>query len=115
MKQYDENIQLGETELLLRDIGENNSKKKFYYDYVSEGRKKIIEFNGDFSHCNPSKWKAEQINPTLKKTAKEIWDKDQRKIDVAKKNGYDVLIVWENEYALDKDATLKKCVEFLCS
>lgn len=77
--------------------------------------KKIIEYNGDEYHANPEMFEADEYpHPFRKdKTAKEIWEKDKRKIEVAKEKGFEVLTIWDSEYRNDKEKILNKCKEFL--
>lgn len=88
------------------DIG-----KTFSYDFYY--KKKIIEFNGDYWHCNPLKYNENYFNKHLKKTAKEIWLSDEIKINKIKEVGCDVLIIWESEYKKDKQKTIQKCIDFI--
>lgn len=76
-------------------------------------RRKCIEFNGDFWHCNPDDFNGNDIHRVKNKTAKEIWEIDRNKIDLIKSKGYDVLTIWESEYRKDPESTLKKCLNFL--
>jgi very-short-patch-repair endonuclease len=46
-------------------------------------------------------------------SAKDIWEKDKRKIELANINGYDVLTIWDSEYRKHPQQTLDKCIEFL--
>ena len=67
-------------------------------------------------HGNPNKYSWNDYpNPFNKNiTAKEIWDKDEDKIRVAKNNGFDILIIWDSEYRWgDKQVIINKCVDFL--
>ena len=34
----------------------------------------LIEYNGDYWHANPTKYKADYFNHKKNKTAQEIWD-----------------------------------------
>jgi len=86
------------------------------YDFVDTINKKIIEFNGDMYHGNPNKFKAEDNPHPFRKniTAQEIWDKDKRKLDIAIKNGFEVLTIWDSEYRWgNKQEILDKCLVFL--
>lgn len=102
---------------------ENPIKEKFIYDketkygYVYDFcyNNKIIEFNGDYWHCNPRKYKEDYINKTTKMTAKEIWKKDEEKKRIAEKFGYKVYYVWEMDYRKDPSSELIKCIKFLQS
>ena len=83
------------------------------YAYDFEYNHKIIEYNGDYWHCNPQIYSSDYIHKTTKLTAAEIWKKDADKINTAKKYGYDVLVVWESEYLLNKNYVIEKCINFL--
>ena len=105
------NIEIPKYELCL--INNNIKKIKTHYFYDFYYKDKIIEFNGDYWHCNPKYWNADKINKSFKKPAKDIWEKDLDKKICAENQGYKVLIVWESEYKENKEETLKKCIDFL--
>ena len=86
-----------------------------HYSYDFQLGKKIIEFNGDYWHMNPSMYKVDDIHKTTKKTAREIWDKDHKKQICAEKHGYKILYIWESEYNASRDEVIKKCMNFLIS
>lgn len=83
-----------------------------YYFYDLKKGNKIIEYNGDYWHCNPEKYDVDYFNEKLNMTAKEKWDLDQQKIDFAKKEGYDVLVIWEKDYNENKQKVIQQCKEF---
>ena len=86
------------------------------YDFVDLDSKKIIEFNGDVYHGNPEIYKEDDIPNPFKdrnKTAKEIWEYDKEKTELAKSRGFEVLTIWEKEYKKNKEETLNKCLNFL--
>ena len=89
----------------------NDTDGCYAYDFTYNH--KIIEFNGDYWHCHRQIYNKDFINKTINKYAWEIWEKDERKINVAKKHGYDVLVVWESEYLVNKDYVIEKCIKFL--
>lgn len=55
----------------------------------------IIEYFGDYWHCNPNKYDENYFNQKKNMFAKEIWDYDKKKIDLLIKNGYNLEIIWE--------------------
>lgn len=57
----------------------------------------LIEFNGDYWHCNPSQYNETYYHEVMKKTAKEIWQYDNNKILGAESIGYKVFTIWESE------------------
>lgn len=83
----------------------------YAYDFCFN--KKIIEFNGDYWHMNPIIYDNDYFDKRRKKFAHEIRKKDDEKIKLAKSHGYDVLVIWENEYRTNKEKTIKKCINFL--
>lgn len=86
-----------------------------YYVYDIVYQNKIIEYNGDFWHANPKKYKRCDVLrlPNNTTTAEKIWKKDQEKINFAQSQGYKVLIVWESEFKENKEEVLSKCIQFL--
>lgn len=89
----------------------NDISRQYFYDIVHG--KNVIELYGDYWHMNPQKYQHNQLNETIGKTAQEIWDYDQRKIDTIKKIGYDVKIVWEYDLRKNYDGVIDECVKFL--
>lgn len=61
----------------------------------------IIEYNGDYWHCNPFKYEPKYYHKIKNMLAEDIWDYDKKKIDLIKNNGYNLEIVWENDYNKD--------------
>lgn len=98
--------------ILIKNIKKRNG---YFVDFYYEKDKKIIEFNGDFWHFNPNKYSSEDycIMNENKIIAKNIWKEDNMKIDNLLKNGYSVLVIWENEYLKNKNSMVKKCDEFI--
>ncbi len=103
-------IYFGKKEFGKYDI---KNKKYYYYDFVDTKNKKIIEFNGDYWHMNPKLYETAQVNPTSKKSAKEMWDFDDQKINFIRSLGFEVLIIWESEYIHNKEDMVQRCLSFL--
>lgn len=83
-----------------------------FVDMVNYEKKLIIEFNGDFYHCNPRKYSAGYYNKVIKMTASEKWKKDRARRFYFRRRGYEILIVWESEWNKSKQITLQKILEF---
>lgn len=84
------------------------------FDFVILDNKKIIEFNGNLWHANPDIYEAtDKPNPHLELTSEDIWKMDRNKIDNAIIKGFEVLVIWENEYKKDDEKCIKKCLEFI--
>ena len=88
-----------------------NLGRTFSYDFVYD--KKVIEFNGDYWHCNPKKYNRNYYHLFLQMYAYEIWENERIKIDSIKDLGYDVLIVWESDYKQNKEKIIQECIDFI--
>ena len=80
-------------------------------------KNKIIEFNGDYWHANPAKYKStDKIkfpgNNNIKE-AHEIWNKDHIRITDFISGGYDVLIIWEHDWDNSRDIVYDTIQNFL--
>lgn len=71
-------------------------------DIYIPSEKKIIEFYGDYWHCNPKKYSPNYYNTQVHLKAKDIWKKDNRRRELLEKNGYQVEVIWENSPKLVK-------------
>jgi hypothetical protein len=78
---------------------------------------KVIEFYGDYWHCNPTIYNESRIikigNEYKKVT--DVWNDDKLRIEYVKKIPYikDVLIVWQQDYNNNPDFIVEKCLKFL--
>ncbi len=88
---------------------------KCYYFYDFKYKNKIIEINGDFWHMNPKKYTEKDVNTIMSKTALDIWKTDKAKQNLAKENGYDVLVVWESEIRENEKLVFDKINSYLRS
>jgi G:T-mismatch repair DNA endonuclease (very short patch repair protein)/phage FluMu protein Com len=66
----------------------------------------IIEYFGDYWHCNPLKYDADYINVKKNLTAKEIWKYDESKLELIKSYGYNLEVIWESELKLNNNKLL---------
>ena len=83
------------------------------YSFDLAYKNKLIEFNGDFWHCNPNIYNEDYINRTTKRLARDVWKSDEAKANTAIQKGYQVLVIWESEYKQDPINTINKCINFL--
>ena len=85
------------------------------FSYQIGDHKFAIEYNGDIWHANPTKYnKDDKPNPLDKNvTAQQIWDHDKLRVDMIKNDGYDLLIVWEDEFMHHRQETIDKCCNFI--
>jgi len=62
---------------------------------------------------NPKFYDKDFFHGTIKKTALEIWDKDEYKIKIMKKRGFDVLVIWEDDFVNNRKKVIEQCNWFL--
>jgi G:T-mismatch repair DNA endonuclease (very short patch repair protein) len=89
----------------------NKNNQRYIVDFVFKN--KIIEYNGDYWHCNPSIYSPTYFNKRIHQTAQEKWIKDKKRIEDLKNMGYIVLVVWEHDFKNEKEKTLTEIINFL--
>ncbi len=110
------------TDLLKEKYGEDRIKctgfEKFYFgdrwfypDTIIDGNK-IIEFFGDYWHGNPKLYDAEEI-VAHDTTAKDLWEFDEKRIELMRLKGYKVFIVWEQDWLKNKKELLEELDKFI--
>lgn len=72
----------------------------------------VIEFNGDYWHCNPKLYESTDVIRN-KKTANEIWEKDRKKNQVVIDKGLRLLVVWESEFKKNKIETIERVIKWM--
>ena len=83
-----------------------------FYDVADSKLFKIIEFHGDYWHCNPVKYSANYVHPHSGCTAKELWHRDYLKIKTATDRGFQVKIVWWSEFENSPQQVIEECVKW---
>ena len=81
---------------------------KYFIDVFSEQAKMIVEYNGDYWHCNPSGYSGSFFHPKKRKPAEQIWREDAERMNVMQQKGYHTITVWESEYCSDKQGVLRR-------
>lgn len=74
----------------------------------------IVEFNGDYWHCNPKLFESTDIGPG-QKTAQDIWNRDFKKIQTALDLGFRVMTVWELDYRKNKQKIIDEVAKWILS
>ena len=88
----------------------------FIVDECNVQRKFIIEFYGDYYHCNPRMFTdPDKVNTTLRMTASEKWKYDRRRLACFLALGYKVLIVWESDWRSNPQKVLARVRGFMGS
>ena len=89
-------------ELDIHTIASYNISGKIFDIYIPKFNL-LIEYNGDYWHCNPKKYISDYLNVKKNKTAKEIWEYDKNKLDLAYNLGYSIEVIWESDYKKNKN------------
>ncbi len=76
-------------------------------DIVNKDKKIAIEYNGDYWHCNPRYWNPDDYNKAINMFAKEKWNNDRNRRFVLRKFGYDVHVIWENDWVYNRNKIYK--------
>lgn len=75
-------------------------------DYLNPDTLTVIEFYGDFWHCNERYTKLinerySGIHPVSRETPDEIHTRDSKRVESFQKLGYRVIVIWEHEIPKD--------------
>ena len=81
----------------------------FIPDEINHEEKIIVEYFGDYYHCNPQKYKNPDVYMSaIKRTVGEQQLRDQRRLDCFYKKGYRVIIIWESEFIKNPQLQIEK-------
>lgn len=81
----------------------------FVPDEINHELKFIVEVFGDVYHCNPRRYKNPDVFVNIiQRTVGDQWKRDEMKIAAYKKNGYDVLIIWESDIRKHLTETIER-------
>jgi hypothetical protein len=72
--------------------------QKYQFDALDIENKIVYEFYGDYYHGNPKKFDHDKINPTVKKTFKELYQKTIEREEKIKVAGYKIISIWEFDF-----------------
>lgn len=85
----------------------------FMVDEANHDKKLVIEFYGDFYHCNPRLYDENFYNTVTHKTAAQQWQYDRRRFAALRKAGYRVLVVWEEDWNKRPEKVFERVAEFI--
>ena len=86
-----------------------------FVDILIPSQKKIIECYGDYWHCNPSVYGPDYYHKNLKMAAQEKWDKDKKRLDFLRGQGYDIKVLWEKDIKENFDRIEEEIEKWVCS
>ena len=80
----------------------------------SDGKKKIIEYNGRY-HFDPRDFQPDEIvtHHNTEKPAHEVWDEEIPVLNQIRKQGYEILVVWQKDFKKDLENETKKIIDFV--
>jgi hypothetical protein len=96
---------------LHKPYGRWNRQGNGYVVYDIKHGDCIIEFNGDYWHANPAIYESTDLIRNV--PARDIWEKDRQKREIAEQVGLRFLVVWEKDYLEDKQKVIKETVEWM--
>ena len=76
-------------------------------DLNNECNKLAVEYNGTWTHGNPTKYK-EDDKIIKNKIVKDVWNHDTEKYKTYNKNGYCVIVIWDTDFNKIKKRDLYK-------
>lgn len=85
---------------------------RWFYPDIRIDKNIIIEFYGNYWHANPRIYKSTDIIHH-KKTAKESWEYDKKRITILEDNGFKVFIVWEDKYKDNRKEIINNLIKQL--
>jgi G:T-mismatch repair DNA endonuclease (very short patch repair protein) len=88
----------------------DNYEIDIYIDTLNIG----FEYNGDFWHANPNRFKEYDVI-VEGKIAGEIWKKDIKKVSLLKERGIEVYTIWESDWMQNKEKTKQKILDIIRS
>ena len=87
-------------------------------EYIVEGRPfdfkvndLLVEFNGTYWHLDPRLYERDYYDKSRQVLAEDIWKRDNDKKNIAIKNGYRFLTIWQKDFEENKNETLKNLIK----
>lgn len=106
-------------ELLKSDGFELNSGRQMIEgcipDIVHRDKKIIVEYYGDYYHCNPeiSRYTPDFWNKCKKMSAADVWRHDEERLQRLRDSGYTVTVVWESDFKWDPQSEVSRVQSLL--
>lgn len=87
-----------------------------FADIISKRLNLIVEFYGDYWHCNPATKHGvdpDWVHHKKRQTAREIWEQDARRNLKLEEAGYKVVVVWESDMKCDWQRQVTEAVNLV--
>lgn len=98
---------------LTRPYGKWSHLLSTYVVFDIKHKNCIIEFNGDYWHASPRLFLPEAV--IRGKKARDIWERDELKLQTAREMGFRTFVVWESDFKTNKIETIKTVAEWISS
>lgn len=83
-----------------------------FYDFTIPAINYVIEFNGNYWHADPEIYESDYVDSRWNGlTAAEIWENDRMKCEFIKSFGFDLDVIWEEDYVNSKEQIVNSCVD----
>jgi very-short-patch-repair endonuclease len=79
---------------------------RYFADILIPELNVIVEFMGNYWHCNPTMYEENYWHKKKGLCAKEIWEADKTRKEMLETFGYNVFPVWESDYTKNKDQVI---------
>lgn len=90
----------------LDEVKHNVGIQRWNVDVLFVNKKIVVEFFGDYWHMNPQKFDSNAQHNITKLIAKDVWARDQQKINILKGLGYNVIVIWETDWRKNKSSCM---------
>lgn len=92
---------------------DKENSKLYFIDFTIPSINYCIEFNGDFWHCNPTRYSENDVVDVFgeMKNVKDVWEKDRRKVDFIRSQGFECDVIWEDDYRKNPVEVIDRCVK----
>ena len=74
--------------------------RKIKVDGFDKDTNTIYEFWGNYWHGNPLLYESDEINSNNKKTFGELYSQTQKRIEMIKSSGYNLIDIWESDWLI---------------
>lgn len=98
---------------LLSDALLSKDDKRCKTDILIKELNIAIEFNGTYWHCDPRFYEPNYFHQKKQMTAQQIWEQDAERQKFIESLGYRVFVVWEYDFAQDREKTLKFLIDMI--
>jgi len=84
-------------------MNNNKNRRVDGYDPLTNT---VYEFHGDYWHGNPARFNLDDINPTIKKPYRQLYEATLTKEVLIKDSGYNLVVMWEHDWKAHPSLTV---------